>query len=168
MWIYDNYSEEEYLAAVKSVEEFAHELGAEYICTKNKRYTTDLGEKSVAEKVEVKYFKYKDQFFAIERHYTLECPMIVLSFGDSIDTTWEAQQPFPFNLSDYDLKQEVKYSMGIESYPKRNPKLNMTEAANKTTDVVFKGFVLFAGLLLFVSFMIMILGAAFGLIHRFF
>lgn len=41
---------------------------------------------------------------------------MVFSFGDSVDTIIEDAEPFSYNLTEEELKAEVRYSLGIEKY----------------------------------------------------
>ena len=119
MWPYTNHSEEEYNKAIEFVQNYAQSLGAKYICSKLQKFTTISGDKdSVSETLEMKIFKFKDEYFWLEYHFQPARPFIVFSFGDSVDTIFEDAEPFPYNLSEEELKAEVRYSLGIEKYPK--------------------------------------------------
>ena len=118
MWPYTNHSEEEYNKAVEFVQDYAKSLGAKYICSKLQKFTTISGDKEpVNETIEMKIFKFKDEYFWLEDHFQPDRPFIVFSFGDSVDTIFEDAEPFPYNLTEEDLKAEVRYSLGIEKYP---------------------------------------------------
>ena len=62
----------------------------------------------------MKVFQYGDEYFWVEHHFLPECPYIVFSFGDSVDTIFEDADPFPYNLTEEELKAEVRYSLGIK------------------------------------------------------
>ena len=50
-----------------------------------------------------------------EDHFTADCPFLVFSFGDSVETVGsDDAEPFPYNLSEEELKAEVRCSLGIE------------------------------------------------------
>jgi len=117
MWIYDNHSEEEYKKIMKRVEEIAVELGAEFVCTRKDKFTTNIGDTQIVEEPELNVYKYNDEFFEVESHYQSDRPFIVVSFGDAPETIFEDADPFPYNLPDEELIQEVKHSLGIEAYP---------------------------------------------------
>lgn len=115
MWPYKNHSEEEYYRVIEYVQSYAESLGAEYVCSKLQKFTTYWNDKDIQETTELKIFKYNGEFFWVENHFLPERPFIVLSFGDSIDSIFEDADPFPYDLSEDELKKEVRYSLGIES-----------------------------------------------------
>lgn len=164
VWKYENHSEQDYIKALKRVEEIAQKLGAVYVKTKKEKYTTYIGEEIVNEVLDENIYMYKDQYFRVERFHTDNCPFIVLSFGDTEDTTYEDADPFPYNLSDEELTNEVKYSLGIEPYPKK--KLTKEETIKKGVDIIFKGFVIFCGIALLIFLLVFIIGGLLGLSAR--
>lgn len=115
MWPYKNHSKTEYYRVVEFVQNYAESLGAEYVCTKSEKFTTVLKGKAIEENLELKVYKYKDEFFRVEYLYMPERPFIVFSFGDSIESIFDDADPFPYDLSEYELKAEVRYSLGIET-----------------------------------------------------
>jgi hypothetical protein len=115
MWPYDDHDENEYYEVIAFVEEYAQSLGAEYICTKEETFTTYSGNRLIKETLDMNIYKYGEEYFWVEHHYTPGCPFIVFSFGDSIDSVGnDDAEPFPYNLDEEELKAEVRYSMGIE------------------------------------------------------
>jgi hypothetical protein len=118
MWPYNDHSEEEYYKAIRFVEDYAVSLGAEYVCTKEEKFTTFAGDKTIIEISDMRVFKYGDEYFWIEHHFLEDCPFMVFSFGDTIETIFDDMEPFPYNLEEDELKAEVRYSLGIEEYPK--------------------------------------------------
>lgn len=115
MWPYTEHSEEEYNKAIDFVLQYAESLGAKYICTKQKKISTISGnEKPIQEILEMKVFQFGNEYFWVEHHFLPECPFIVFSFGDSVDTIFEDADPFPYNLTEEELKAEVRYSLGIK------------------------------------------------------
>lgn len=116
-WPYDKHSEEDYKRAIDLVEKYAESLGAEYICTKIERFNTYAGKKHILAINDMRVYRFKDEYFWVEDHFLPDKPFMVLTFGDSIDTIFEDADPFPYDLSDEELKAEVRYSLGIEPYP---------------------------------------------------
>ena len=116
MWPYKNHREEDYYKTIEFVENYAVSLGAEYVCTKEGKNTTFSGDKVVMEELKMRNFKFRDVFFWIEHHFQGDCPYIVFSFGDSIDSIFDDADPFPYNLEEEVIKAEVRYSLGIEKY----------------------------------------------------
>ena len=114
MWPYKNHSEKEYYRVIEYVQSYAETLGAEYVCSKLQKFSTYWRDKAIQETIELKVFKYKGEFFWVENHFLPERPFIVFSFGDSVDSIFEDADPFPYDLSEDELKKEVRYSLGIE------------------------------------------------------
>lgn len=117
MWFYEEHNEDDYIDAIERVEEIAVELGAQYALARHERFTTCLGDKTIIEDIDINVYTYNGEYFEVESHYLSECPYIVLSFGNSPESILDDAVPFPYNLSDEELIQEVKYSLGIEPYP---------------------------------------------------
>lgn len=118
MWSYDDHSEEEYYKVIRFVENYAVSLGAEYVCIKEEKFTTSLGDKTITETSNMRIFKYGDGYFWVEHHFLADCPFMVFSFGDIIESIFDDMDPFPYNLDKDELEAEVRYSLGIEEYPK--------------------------------------------------
>jgi hypothetical protein len=63
--------------------------------------------------------KYGDQYFRVDE-VCFHKPFIVIEYGtykDVMNNTMIDAEPFPFDLSDDLLLNEVKYSLGILPYP---------------------------------------------------
>ncbi len=54
----------------------------------------------------------------IDNHFLSYKPFVVFPLGDTIDSIFDDAEPFPYDLSEEELKVEVRYSPGIEIYPK--------------------------------------------------
>ena len=118
MWPYKIHSEEEYNKVIEFVQEYAVSLGAEYVCTKTEKFTTYWREDhAIQENVEMKIYKFGEEYFWVEHHYLPDRPFLVFSFGDSIETIGDDADPFPYDLDKEELEAEVRYSLGIEEYP---------------------------------------------------
>lgn len=74
-----------------------------------------MGDKIIKEKAEMKVFKYGDEYFRVEHHFLADRPFIVFSFGETIENIFEGANPFPYNLEEYELKAEVRYSLGQDA-----------------------------------------------------
>ncbi len=118
MWPYKNHSEDDYKRAVKYVEETAMKCGAIPVSVSNDHFSAYSGEWVSEIDAEMRVFKYNDCYFRVEPYLLPNNPLMVLSFGDSIETTYEDADPFPYDLSEKELEQEVRYSLGIDEYPK--------------------------------------------------
>lgn len=119
MWPYEDHDEAEYNRVIKFVEEYAISLGARLVGSKEETFTTYAGDKCIREIREMNIYQFGVEYFGIEHHFTSDCPFIVLSFGDSIDMVGsDDAEPFPYDLAEEELKAEVRYSLGLEEYPK--------------------------------------------------
>lgn len=64
-------------------------------------------------------FKFNDEYYRVDEVLFEHKPFIVIEFGsfsDVINNTMEDADPFPYDLSDDELKNEISYSLGIKSY----------------------------------------------------
>lgn len=104
--------------ALDFVEKYAESLGAKFVCTKEEQFNTYSRNNHILEDNEMRVYQYNNEFFWIENHFLPDKPFLVFSFGDTIDTIFEDAEPFPYDLSEEELKAEVRYSLGIEPYPK--------------------------------------------------
>lgn len=66
-------------------------------------------------------YQYKTCYLRIDEVLFPKKPFIVLEFADTIEEVqnniMEDADPFPYDLSDDEIVQEVKYSLKIEPYP---------------------------------------------------
>ena len=119
MWPYKIHSEEEYNKVIEFVQEYAVSLGAEYVCSKTEKFTTYWREDyAVQENAEMKIYKFGEEYFWVEHHFLADRPFMIFSFGDTMESIFDDMDPFPYNLEEDELKAEVRYSLGIEEYPK--------------------------------------------------
>ena len=128
-WPYKNHGEDDYKRAVRYVEETAMKYGAIPVSVSSDHFSTYSREWESEVDAEMRVFKYKDEFFRVEPHFLPEKPYMVLSFGDTIETIFEDADPFPYDLSEKELEQEVRYSLGIDEYPE-----SVWEARDDGTD----------------------------------
>ena len=116
MWPYDDHNETNYNKALEFVENYSVSLGAQFICTKEEKFTTFVDNKTITEVSSMNVFKYKDDYFWVEPHFLPDKPFMVFSFGDTIENIFEDADPFPYDLSEEDLKYEVRCSLGIDGW----------------------------------------------------
>ncbi len=67
-------------------------------------------------------FKYQGEYYRVDEVCFPEKPFIVIeggSFDDVMNNTMEDIDPFPYDLTDDELFNEVKMSLGIEPYPQK-------------------------------------------------
>ena len=78
MWPYTDHLEEDYKNSIGFLQKYAQSLGAEYICSKLEKFTTISGEGDpIHETLEMKIYKFKDEYFWLEHHFLPDCPFIV-------------------------------------------------------------------------------------------
>lgn len=123
MWSYDYVSRSEFEKRKDYVEQTMCKFGAVVLnielpyapkttsCSENFQ-ETHYSQRSV--------FKFNHEYFRVDEILFKEKPFIVLECGtydDLIRNTMEDADPFPYDLSDDEIENEVKYSLGIEPYP---------------------------------------------------
>ena len=124
MWCYDNISRADFEKVKGIVEDIMIKLGAEifkiYLPYEQKTTTfTGTFEEIFNSKRPV--YTYKGEYFRIDEVLFSKKPFIVIECGDMtelLNNTMEDAEPFPYDLPYEELINEVKYSLGIESYPK--------------------------------------------------
>ena len=66
-------------------------------------------------------FEYNQQYYRVGQVRFPDKPFLVIECGrydELINNIMEDIEPFPYDLSDDELLNEVKYALGIEPYPK--------------------------------------------------
>lgn len=105
MWIYDSISRLEFENRKDFVERIMRDLGCEPV---------QISERTV--------YWFKDEFYRVDEVLFPEKPFIVLEYAATSDEVqrniMEDCEPFPYDLSDDETTNEVRYSLGIEQYPK--------------------------------------------------
>ena len=64
--------------------------------------------------------KYNELYYRVDEVCFYKKPFIVIqcgTFNELMNNIMEDMDPFPYDLSDAELLNEVKYSLGIEPYP---------------------------------------------------
>ena len=117
MWPYKEHKEEDYRDAVALAESIAVKYGAVPVSVTKQKFSTMSGDWTASSREILNVYKYGGEFFRIEPHYLPQKPFMVFSFGDTIESIFEDAEPFPYDLSEKELEQEVRYSLGIDSYP---------------------------------------------------
>ncbi len=105
---------EEYNKAVDFVLSYAESLGAEYALTTTEKFTIASGDTATIDTLELKIYRFGDEFFRIERMYFKGKPFVVFSFSDSVEGPFEDADHFPYNLSEEELKEEVRLALRID------------------------------------------------------
>lgn len=125
MWFYKNVTREEFEKKKDFVEKVMLELGAEIFEIelpyeqKTVSYSGNNIESFCSQR---KIYTYKDEFYRVDEVLFAAKPFIVLEFGtleELLNNIMEDADPFPYDLPDEEIINEVKYSMEIEAYPKQ-------------------------------------------------
>lgn len=122
MWIYDNISREEFELKKDFIESIIIKLGGKQvdITLPYEQKTT-----SITNDVELTHISHRPTFLFNDLYYRVDevlfsKPFIVIEIGDYdmlINNTMEDTEPFPYDLSDEEFENEVKYSLEILPYP---------------------------------------------------
>ena len=123
MWFYSEVSREEFERRKDHVEQIMCEFGALAVdieLSYESQTTTYSGgfEETYYSKRPV--FTFNNEYFRVDEILFKDKPFIVLecgTFEDLKNNTMEDADPFPYDLSDEKIKNEVRYSLGIEPHP---------------------------------------------------
>lgn len=108
MWKYDFVTREEFESLKNKIEDIIVTLGA-------KSVYIQLSYPSNRQLFEFNYEYYRvdEIFFETKPFVVIECG----SYDESANNVMEDTNPFPYDLSDDELINEVKYALGIIPYP---------------------------------------------------
>ena len=123
MWPYKNITQKEFEKKKDQVQQMIVELGGEIqnfiFPYENKTISILEKNKTVSEESVRPILKYGEEYFRVSE-VCFHKPFIVIEYGtynDVINNTMIDAEPFPFDLSDELLLNEVKYALGILPYP---------------------------------------------------
>ena len=94
----------------------SQKYGAEHIediCEKGKWLLSD--DSYAYETIQKHIWKRKNEYICVDRIYFSEKPFLVLEFAENKEGPYEDADPFPYDLSDTELDQEIRYCLGIET-----------------------------------------------------
>lgn len=123
MWKYDFVTREDFEKVKDKVEDFIIMLGGKVFPVKLPyiQMETSYSEDTVVEHISARrVFEFKGNFYRVSE-ICFKKPFIVLESGtyeELIKNIMEDEEPFPYDLPDNKLLNEVKYTLGIEPYPK--------------------------------------------------
>lgn len=123
MWFYDNVSRDEFEKKKDYVEQIMCELGAVKLSINlpyQQKTTTYSGEFEETHYSERSVFKFNNEYFRVDEFICSDKPYIVIECGtydELMNNMMEDADPFPYDLPDDEIKNEVKYSLEIEPYP---------------------------------------------------
>ena len=123
MWFYNKVSRSEFERRKDYVEQIMCEFGAvavdvELPYAQKTTSCADGFEETYYSKRSV--FKMNSEYFRVDELLCREKPFIVIecgTFEELIKNATEDADPFPYDLSDNEIRNEVKYLFGIEPYP---------------------------------------------------
>ncbi len=123
MWKYECVTRQEFEEIKDKIEEFIVMLGGNEVSDnlpyeqKTVSYTgTDIIE-SVSSRLA---FEYNGQYYRVDEVCFPDKPFIVIECGtydELMKNIMEDADPFPYDLPENELLNEVKYSLGVEPYP---------------------------------------------------
>lgn len=114
-WPYSFVVKEEFDKKLKYVEELLQKYGAEYIGESHRIGTCIFNDGSkVYENIEKRIWKRENEFIRVDWVYFSEKPFLVLEFSDKQEGPYEDADPFPYDLSNEKLEQEIRDSLGIK------------------------------------------------------
>ena len=115
-WPYSGIDKTEFLARIVFVEEILRKYGAEYIEDFRETNTWILKDGSnIRENVQKRIWKRENEYIRVDKVYFPEKPFFVLEFSENKEGPYEDADPFPYDLSDAEVEQEIRYSLGIET-----------------------------------------------------
>lgn len=123
MWSYKAVSREEFEKRKEFAARIMRELGCETVDIElsYEQKTTSCGEIKETWSSKQPIYKFKNGFYRIDEVLFSEKPFIVLEYAGTIEDVkkniMEDCDPFPYDLSEEEIINEVKYSLGIEQYP---------------------------------------------------
>ncbi|MDE7205962.1 MAG: hypothetical protein K2N90_02160 [Lachnospiraceae bacterium] len=115
-WPYSDVDKIEFLAQIAVVEKILQKYGAEYVEDFREVGTWIRNNGTYAyEKIHKRIWKRKNNYIRVDRVYFPQKPFLVLEFSEHKEGPYEDADPFPYDLSEAELEQEIRYSLGIEN-----------------------------------------------------
>ena len=123
MWFYTDVTREEFEKVKDRIQDIMIEFGAHAsdITLPYQQKTTSISENGTDTVISNRpVYCFRNEYYRVDEVLYPEKPFIVIEFGleeDVLHDTMEDSEPFPYDLSDDELVNEVKYSLEIEPYP---------------------------------------------------
>lgn len=120
MWIYDNVTRDDFEKRKAFVEQIILNSGGKPVDIElsYERKTTSVTDSfSETHYSDRTIFIFNNEYFRVDEVLFKSKPFIVLEYGtykDLINNTMEDSDPIPFDLSDNEITDEIKYLLGIE------------------------------------------------------
>lgn len=122
MWPYSFVSREEFEARKDVVDKILRSMGCKVVPEAAQEMTMYGKGFTETWRSERPLYQLGDQYVRICEVLFEQKPFIVLEVADSWEevrkNAMEDAEPFVYDLSDDQMKQEVKYSLGLEEYPR--------------------------------------------------
>jgi len=124
MWKYECVTRQEFEAIKDKVEKFIVLFGGKEVSVNLpyvQRTVSHSGTDIVENISERPAFEYNGRYYRVAEVCFSGKPFIVIECGtydDLMKNGMEDADPFPYDLPEDELRNEVKYSLGIEPYPK--------------------------------------------------
>ena len=124
MWIYESVTRQEFESIKDVVETYIVMLGGNKVSIElpyEQRTRSSVGNDFVENISTRPVFEYKGEYYRVDEVCFPGKPFIVIECGtyeELINNVMEDADPFPYDLTEDELLKEVKYSLGIEPYPK--------------------------------------------------
>ena len=123
MWKYEYVTRQEFESIKDKVEKFIVMLGGREVSVNlpyTKRTVSHLGT-DIVENISTRpAFEYNGQYYRVDEVCFSSKPFVVIecgTFDELMKNIMEEADPFPYDLSEDELLNEVRYSLGIEAYP---------------------------------------------------
>jgi len=120
LWIYDNVTRDNFEKRKAFVEQIILNSGGKPVDIElsYERKTTSVTDSfSETHYSDRTIFIFNNEYFRVDEVLLKSKPFIVLEYGtykDLINNTMEDSDPIPFDLSDNEITDEIKYLLGIE------------------------------------------------------
>jgi len=124
MWKYKCVTRQEFESIKDKIEKFIVMLGGKevFIDLPYEQKTISYIETDIVKNISSRpAFEYNKQFYRVDEVCFYDKPFIVIECGtydELMKNIMEDALPFPYDLTENELLNEVKYSLGIEKYPK--------------------------------------------------
>lgn len=111
-WPYSNIKKEEFLARIIEAEKILQKYGACHVEDCRNTVTQISADGSyVSEKIRQHIWKQQNEYIRVAAIYFPEKPYLVLEFAEHREGPYEDADPFPYDIADADLEQEIRHSL---------------------------------------------------------
>lgn len=113
-WPYPNIKREIFQNRISFVEAILQKYDAQHIGRSQEvgRWILDDGTYAI-EKLEKNIWLRNQEYIRVDRVYFTEKPFLVLEFSNTKEGPFEDADPFPYDLSDVEIEEEIKFALGI-------------------------------------------------------